>query len=79
MKKLFSTEPKTQSPARLIVKLEDSPTEAFLDYLKELGYETSRGFLRTSGWESHPLPDCRVGWNRCFGFSFICGYFFQQL
>jgi hypothetical protein len=44
MKKLFSTEPKTQSPARLIVKLEDSPTEAFSDYLKELGYETSREF-----------------------------------
>lgn len=44
MKKLFSKEPETQSPARLIVKLEDSPTEAFSNYLQKLGYETSREF-----------------------------------
>ena len=44
MKKLFSTEPKTQSPARLIVQLEDSPTEEFSDYLRKLGYETSQEF-----------------------------------
>jgi len=44
MKKLFSKESETQSPARLIVKLEDSPTEAFSDFLQKLGYETSREF-----------------------------------